>query len=75
MTTPTYTDNELKLALANAIFGEPETKPFNFGTIDGKRFDILKIQMRRHGDLKLHIKVRTEHHGTHWYRLRLSEML
>jgi hypothetical protein len=67
-----YTDKELKLAVAEAVFGNP-TRPFDFSTIDGHQFDVHDIEMRRESPMEMRIKVTTEANGTHWYGLKLSE--
>jgi hypothetical protein len=68
-------DQELKMAIANAIFSDPEHKPFNFGSIDGLRSGIISIEFQRIGNLQTQIRVKTQSNGTHYYTLKLSEML
>ena len=69
------TDNQLKQALANAIFSDPEHKPFNFGSIDGATSGIVSIGFERSSNLEMLIKVKTRTNGTHYYVLKLSELM
>jgi hypothetical protein len=68
--------SSLKHAIANAIFSDPEHKPFNFRAIDGQSFgEILSIEFHRTGNLQTQIRVKTRTDGTHYFNLRLSEMI
>ena len=69
------TDNQLKLALANAIFSDPEHKPFNFGSIDGATSGIISIEFTRLGNLETQLRVKTRTNGVHYYVLKLSELM
>lgn len=67
------TAHEIKMAMANAIFSQPETRPFNFGAIDGAKSGIIDIKFIRQSNLSTQIRVRTQHCGTIFYTLKLSE--
>jgi hypothetical protein len=67
------TAHEIKMALANAIFSDPEHKPFNFREIDGAHSGIISIEFQRVGNLQTQIRVKTQHCGTIYYTLKLAE--
>ena len=49
------TDKQLKMAIANAIFSDPEHKPFNFSSINGETSGIISIDFLRIGNLETHL--------------------
>jgi hypothetical protein len=64
-------DKMMKEAIAEAIFGDPD-RPFNFRSL-GPEFEIINIEFHRVSKLQTQLRVKTQHNGTHYYDLKLSE--
>jgi hypothetical protein len=70
-----YNDKQLKMAIADAIFSDPDDKLASIKDIDDAKSGIISLESHRMGNLEMQIRVKTQHSGTHYYTLKLSEMI